>query len=81
MRYRELGLEGKKYHASVNGDGFQVLGEMSSWRIPWGKVSDKNESKLIFLFRSHGALFIFAKRYLTDEQQRSLRSISGLAPT
>ena len=76
--YRELGLEGKKYRASVNTDGFQVVGASSSWTRRWVEVSPKGEDKLVFLFFSEGTLFIFAKRYLVEQQQDALRSLAGL---
>lgn len=75
--YQHLGLEGKKYRASLE-DGFQVVGDDCSWNNHWGDVSPKGEDNRIFLLFSKGILFIFAKRYLAEEQQRALRSLAGL---
>lgn len=76
--YQHLKLEGKKYRASLNEDGFQVVGDHSSWNNRWTDVSPKGEDNRIFMLFAHGVLFIFAKRYLPDEQQQALRRLAGL---
>ena len=75
--YQKLGLEGKKYHASVNQEGFQVVGENSSWNYRWANVSVKGEDDRVFVLFAGATLFIFAKRYLVDQQQHELRSLAG----
>jgi len=76
--YRRLGLEGKRYRATLTEDGFQVTGENRTWNKRWAEVSPKGEDASVFMFYSQGTLFIFAKRYLADEQQRTLRTLAGL---
>lgn len=73
-----LGLENNKYRASINQRGFQVDGEEASWRVRWQDASPKGEDADIFMFYARGTLFIFAKRFLVDEQQRTLRAFAGL---
>jgi hypothetical protein len=76
--YRQQSLDGKKYRAMLNVGGFQVSGDNTTWTHRWSDVSAKGEDNQVFLFYSQGILFIFAKRYLGDEEQRTLRSFAGL---
>jgi len=76
--YRQLYLAGEKYHACVDQDGFQVVGRNRTWNNPWTEVSPKGEDDHVFMLHSRGTLFIFAKRYLAEEQQRTLRDLAGL---
>ena len=76
--YRRLGLDGKKYRAILNEVGFQVMGENRTWNNRWTEVSPMGEDARVFMFYSQGTLFIFAKRYVADDQQGMLRSLAGL---
>jgi len=77
--FRELGIEGKKSHANVNEEGLNITGDDETWSRPWADISSRGEDKQLFMFYSRGTLFIFAKRYLTSEQQQELRSLTGLS--
>jgi cyanate permease len=72
--YQRLALMGKKYQANVTEVGFDVVGENTSWQVPWAEVSAKGEDEALFMFHWRGILFVFAKRFLEDEQQRELRT-------
>ncbi len=76
--FREFGIDGKKYQANVNEEGLNIAGDSATWSRSWADISLKGEAKQLFMFYSRGTLFIFAKRYLTDEQQGTLRGLSGL---
>lgn len=76
--YQQLGLEGKRYRASLNEDGFQVVGENRIWKHRWTDVSRKGEDNQVFMLFSEGTCFIFAKRYLVDQQQQTLRSLADI---
>jgi hypothetical protein len=39
--YATQGLAGEKYHADVNGEGFEVVSKLRSWRVQWAGVSFK----------------------------------------
>jgi len=77
--YNRLGLSNQKYRASLNEDGFQVIGHCCTWHNRWADVSPKGEDEGLFMLFAHGTLFIFAKRYLADEPQKTLRSLAGLS--
>ena len=77
--YKRLKLAGQKYRATINSEGFQVAGENRTWSNRWSEVGPKGEDDKVFMLFAHGTLFIFAKRYLGEEQQRSLRELAGLA--
>ena len=78
--YQKLGLKGKKYRANVSQDGFKVVGENSSWNYRWANVLVKCEDKRVFVLFAGATLFIFAKRYLVDQQQQELRNLANLPP-
>jgi hypothetical protein len=77
--YKRVGLAGQKYYAKLNEEGFQVAGNYCTWQNRWADVSPEGEDNCVFMLFSHGFLFIFAKRYLTDEQQQALRTLAGLS--
>ena len=79
--YKRVGLAGQKYRATLNEDGFQVVGDYCTWHNRWTDVSPKGEDDRIFMLFAHGTLFIFAKRYLSDERQKTLRTLAGLSRT
>ena len=68
----------KKYKASVEQQGFVVDGDDTTWRVRWEEVSPKGEDNDVFMFYARGMMFIFAKRYLSDEDQQQLRLLAGL---
>ena|SRR5436305_12384 len=70
--YPESAFSGKVYHAELNADGFSVSGDSCSWRVLWTEVSLKGEGNLVFMFGAKGTIFIFGKKYLTDEQQKDI---------
>ena len=71
-------LAGEKFKTVLSEDALEVTGDTCSWRFKWPAITLKGESKRVFLFYSHGTIFIFGKKYLNDGQQRELRSQSGL---
>lgn len=75
--YPKSGLAGKNYHAELDEDGFSVIGDACHWRIRWPEVRLKGEDNLVFMFTGKGTIFIFGKKYLTDEQQRTIRQFSS----
>jgi hypothetical protein len=76
--YRELGIEGKKYQANISEEGLNLTGDDTTWSRQWSDISSKGEDKQLFMLYSRGTLFIFAKRYLSDDQQRELRTLASL---
>jgi hypothetical protein len=71
--YATTDLRGKNYHAELDDNGFSVSGDSCSWRVPWTEVHLKGENKKVFIFNAKGSIFIFGKKYLTDEQQKEVR--------
>ncbi len=76
--YQRLGMQDKKYRASIGEDGVQVDGDEASWRMHWQNISPKGENSDLFLFCARGTMLIFAKRYLMEEHQQQLRTWAGL---
>jgi hypothetical protein len=77
--YPLSGLAGKKYHAELDANGLSVNGDGCSWRVPWAETLLKGEDKGIFMLCGKGTIFIFAKKYLTDEQQREIRGFAAIS--
>ena len=76
--YQKTELAGKRFQADVNEDGFEVTGDLHSWRVRWQGVRLKGENEKVFIFYSAGTLFMFGKKYLDSEQQKELRRFSVL---
>jgi hypothetical protein len=71
-------LAGKTFHAELDESGFSVNGDSSTWRVPWDEVTYKAESKTVFLFLAKNTLFIFGKRYLDNDKQKSVRQLATM---
>jgi hypothetical protein len=76
--YPQSGLAGKKYHAELDENGFSVSGDACSWRVLWTEALLKGEDKHVFIFSGKGSIFIFGKKYLTDEQQKATRQFAAV---
>ena len=74
----QSGFAGKKYHAELDENGFSVSGDDCSWRVPWTEALIKSEDKLVFMISAKGTIFIFGKKYLTNEQQNAIRQFATL---
>jgi hypothetical protein len=77
--YPESGLAGKKYHAELDESGFSVSGDACSWRVLWAEARLKGEDKRVFMFCGKGTVFMFGKRYLTDQQQKEIRQFAAMS--
>jgi len=78
--YSKSDLAGKRFKADVGEDGFEVTGDVCSWRVRWSGVRVKGENEQVFMLYSHGTMFMFGKKFLSSEQQEELRRLSGLMP-
>jgi len=76
--YQKAELAGKKFSAEVNSEGFEVMGELCSWKVQWPGVRLKGENEKVIILSSAGTVFMFGKKYLTTEQQEELRRLAGL---
>jgi hypothetical protein len=76
--FRSFAFAGKVFAALVDLNGFQIEGECFKWSVEWPGVASKGEDKQVFIFVSGGIIFIFGKKFLTNEQQDELRKLSGL---
>jgi hypothetical protein len=76
--YKSADLAGKKFKADVNDAGFEVSGEDCAWRVQWTGVRLKAEDERVFMICSTGTIFMFGRKYLTNEQQQEFRRLAGL---
>ena len=76
--YRSANLGGKTFTVDLADDGFEVVGEYCTWRVQWPGVTLKGENEKVFMICSAGTIFMFGKKYLTDQQQQELRRLAGL---
>ena len=77
--YQRTKLSGKKFQAHVDEEGFEIVGDLCSWRVRWPAVTVKGEDKSVFTLQVEGILFIFGKKYLTNEQQYELRRLAAIS--
>ena len=76
--YRGSELAGREFKAEVDEGGFGITGELCTWRVQWPGVRLKGEDAQVFILYSQGTIFMFGKKYLSNEQQQELRRLSGL---
>ena len=76
--YRKSEVVGKRFNAEINEEGFEVTGDLYSWRVRWPGVRVKGENELVFMLCSNQTIFMFGKKYLSSDQQQELRRLSGL---
>jgi hypothetical protein len=76
--YAESGLAGQKFLADVGADGLRVKSDLREWRVAWQGVTFKAQDELVIILYSAGTIFIFARKYLDEQQQAELCQISGL---
>lgn len=77
--YSKSGLAGKHYQAELDETGFLVSGDACNWQVLWPDVQLKGEDNLVFMFTGKGTIFIFGKKYLTDEQQTAIRRFGKIS--
>jgi hypothetical protein len=71
-------LTGKQDHVELDESGFLVTGGGRRGSVLWPEVFFKGEDNRVFMFSAKGSIFIFAKKYLTDEQQATIRENAAL---
>ena len=76
--YRKSELAGKRFNAEITEEGFEVTGDLYSWRVRWPGIRVKGENETVFMLCSNQTLFMFGKKYLSSDQQQRLRKLSGL---
>lgn len=76
--YPATGLSGQKFYTTADDEGFEVTGDVCTWRVRWPGVSLKGENKEVFVLLVAGTLFMFGKKYLTPEQQHEFRRLASL---
>lgn len=82
-QYSHARFDGKKFKATVDAKGIQVSGEFVEWNVQWGGLPIRGENARAFMLSSEeaGVIFMFGKRYLTEEQQQELRKLAEFATT
>jgi hypothetical protein len=78
--YPKNDFAGKKFTFDANEDGFEVTADLYSWSVRWPGLRLKAENQQVFMLYSQGSIFMLGKKFLTDEQQQELRTLSGLTP-
>jgi len=76
--YHKAGMASKKFKAHLNEDGYEVTGDLCSWRIRWPGVQLKGENERVFMLYAANTIFMFGKKYLNNEQEQEFRRLSGL---
>lgn len=77
--FGKSGLDGKSYVAEIDSQGMNVTGDDCGWKVLWKGVNVKGEDKLVFVVFAANTIFIFGKKYLTQDQQDEFRGLAGLA--
>ena len=77
-RYPKSEFSDHPFQADVTQEGFHVSDDLRAWHIKWPGVQAKGENRDVFVFYSANTVFIFGKKYLSDQQQSELRQLAGL---
>ena len=80
QQYVSTGIGGHKFAARVSREGIQVRGTHSEWKYDWPAVLLAEESETLFALYTGLQLFVFAKRYLNDEQVKALQEHIAAQP-
>jgi hypothetical protein len=80
QQYASTGIEGHEFAAQVSQEGIQVRGTYSEWKYAWPAILLAEESEKLFALYSGLQIFVFAKRYLNEEQINALRSLIATQP-
>ena len=80
QHYPSTGIEYHRFIAFVSGEGIQVRGTFCEWKYGWPAILLAEESEKLFALYTGLQIFVFAKRYLNDEQTNTLRSLIAAQP-
>ena len=76
--YQVQQLENEPYKAVVTQDGINVEGSLQGWKVKWPALTLRGENDKLFLLYCYPTVFIFGKRFLSNDQQGELRKLAGL---
>jgi hypothetical protein len=78
--YPPTGLAGEKFIADATDEGLSVKGDAESWQLKWSAVRSKGENERILILAARaGTIFMFGKQYLSGDEQKELRRLTGLS--
>lgn len=79
--YKRIGVAGQTYTARFSPEDILIESTNEQWRIKWPAFSVRDESEKVFMLYKVPLMYIFAKRYFTEEQLNSLREfLAALLP-
>jgi hypothetical protein len=61
----------------VGDQGFEVEGDVYTWRVRWQGVEVRGENEHFFILYAANTIFMFGKKYLNDDQLQELRRLGG----
>lgn len=76
--YETSQVGGKRYSATVDANGFEVVGPDRRWQVKWQEVSVKGEDELVIMLYARPTLFAFGKQFLTPAQELEIRQFAGM---
>jgi hypothetical protein len=79
--YKRIGVAGETYTAHFSAEDVLIESTNEQWRIKWAGFSVREESENVVMLYKRPLMYIFAKRFFTEEQLNSLREfLSALPP-
>ena len=76
--YETSKVGGKRYSATVDANGFEVVGPDRRWQVKWQSVSVKGEDEHVIMLYARPTVFAFGKQFLTPTQQLEIRQFAGM---
>lgn len=56
----------------------RLRGDGGSRGVLWTEALLKGDYKRVFMFSGKGTIFIFGKKYLTEDQQKAIRQLAAV---
>lgn len=76
--YETSRVQGKRYTATVDASGFEVVGPDRRWQVKWPDVRVKREDERVIMLYAKPTVFAFGKQFLTPSQQMEIRQLGGM---
>ncbi len=79
--YKRIGVAGETYTARFSPEDILIESTNEQLRIKWAAFTVREESEKVLMLYKVPLMYIFAKRYYSEEQLNSLREfLAGLPP-
>jgi YcxB-like protein len=80
LAYPNTGIEHRPFRAVVSAEGIRVQGLYSEWKYTWQAMLLAEESATLFALYTGLQIFVFGKRFMTEDQISAFRQLVAAQP-